>query len=192
MYLIIQALFSLDFFLFISLNLCIAVLIPLCLSCFLMQMRVLSQLVSAVNFQTQPTDHLCFIFLQHFSSFTAANETVFTLESSVLSNQRRVELWSSRPFLTGSDTEARLEDGRHHSRAEEGDKDHEHGAVLPHDGLVTGADWAYRADAGQETRHKHPCLSGFNIKERDHSREDAANQKNENTKHAICIIYILQ
>lgn len=52
-------------------------------------------------------------------------------------------------FCTGSDAETRLEDGRHHPRAEEGDQDHEHGAVHAHDGLAAGADWTYRADAGR-------------------------------------------
>lgn len=65
----------------------------------------------------------------------------------------RYTIWfgdcSSGPvFCAGSDAETRLEDGCHHPRAEEGDQDHEHGAVHAHDGLAAGADWTYRADAG--------------------------------------------
>lgn len=52
-------------------------------------------------------------------------------------------------FCAGPDAEARLEDGRHHPRAQEGDQDHEHGAVRAHDGLAAGADGAHRADAGE-------------------------------------------
>lgn len=52
-------------------------------------------------------------------------------------------------FRTGPDAEARLEDGRHHPRAQEGDQDHEHGAVRAHDGLAAGADGPHRADAGE-------------------------------------------
>lgn len=59
----------------------------------------------------------------------------------------------------GSDTETWLEDGRHHPWAEEGDQDYEHGGVHAHDGLVTGTDWAYWTDAGQETLKKHFRLS---------------------------------
>lgn len=52
-------------------------------------------------------------------------------------------------FCAGPDAEARLEDGRHHPRAQERDQDHEHGAVHAHDGLAAGADGAHRADAGE-------------------------------------------
>lgn len=53
------------------------------------------------------------------------------------------------PHSSGPDIETRLEDGRHHPRAAEGDQDNEHGGVRPHHDLAPVSDRIGGAYAGE-------------------------------------------
>lgn len=66
-------------------------------------------------------------------------------------------------LFLGPDPEAWLEDGGHHSRATQGDQDHEHGGIRTHHDVAAESDQPGGADAGGTSLSDHSCKGFLDI-----------------------------